>query len=72
MSDQPKGKNLTLDDLAAMMQREFTQSRNDMTTGFEKIDKRLDHIEKILLAKQEDRIVKLERAVQELRDALAM
>jgi len=39
---------------------------------FDAIGQRLDDIEKILLAKQEERLEKLERQVKGIREALAL
>jgi hypothetical protein len=64
-NEHPTGKNITLDNLAGMLQREFAQTRKEMQDGFYRI-------EKILLAKQEDRIEKLEAQMKEVRESLAI
>ncbi|MBI3798798.1 MAG: hypothetical protein HY268_17770 [Deltaproteobacteria bacterium] len=70
----PEGKPVTLDDLAAMVQRGFAETaktadldllRADMNNGFERI-------EKILLTKQEERIAKLEKAMEKVKETLAL
>jgi hypothetical protein len=72
MSNEPEHKNLTLDDLAAMVQRGFADNAEEVKTMRKEMSAGFERIEKILLAKQEKRIEKLEKEVQELKDALAM
>jgi hypothetical protein len=57
-----------------MVQRGFeeTAKQKDVDTQFAPVHKSLEHIEKVLIAAQDKRIEKLERKVEEIRDALAM
>ena len=50
----------------------FTSLSGEMNQRFDKVDERLEHIEKFLLEEHRRRIEKLEDQVKELRDALAM
>ncbi|MDP1760177.1 MAG: hypothetical protein Q8L01_01845 [Candidatus Woesebacteria bacterium] len=68
-------KNLTIDDLAVMVQKGF--SGNDkrfdyVDKRFEQMDKRFDKIENLVLASHQKRIEKLEQEVKELREIFAM
>ncbi len=72
-----KKKDVTIDDLAVMVQKGFNDVTENMTTKSElkflesKMDKRFDRIEKIILADHRERIEKLEVEVKELKDLLA-
>ena len=74
-------KNITIDDLARMVQKgfdentrnfELTAKKKEMNQRFDKIDDRLDRIEKLMLADHKRRIEKLEIAVRELKEILAV
>ena len=81
-----KKKNVTIDDLAVMVQGGFieTNKRIDKLSDsvdkrfdgvdkrFDKVEKRLDRIEKLILSDHKDRIEKLEMEVQELKNLLAV
>ena len=76
-----KNKNVTIDDLAVMVQRGFnetaksfneTAKKSDMDFRFNEVDKRLDKIEKLILADHKKRIEHLEAEVKELRELFAM
>lgn len=72
-----KNKNVTIDDLAVMVQKGFSDVTDKMATKlemnhrFDLVDKRLDKIEKIILADYGERINKLEMEVKDLKDLLA-
>ena len=69
-----KNKNITIDDLAGMVQKGFeeTAKRNEVNERFDKIEDRLENIEKLILADHKRRIEKLEDEVKELKDLLAV
>jgi hypothetical protein len=64
----PLGSNLRY--LATV--RLYPRTAEMVKREFDAIGQRLDNIEKILLAKQEERLEKLERQVKEIREALAL
>jgi len=73
-----KGKNITIDDLAIMVQRGFSEAAKNNGARFDgvdkrldKVEKRLDRIEKLILADHKERIEKLELQVKELKDLIA-
>jgi archaellum component FlaC len=75
-----KKKNITIDDLAIMVQKGFqeTAKKEEMDKRFDGVDKRfdgvdkrLDRIEKLILADHKERIEKLELEVKELKDLIA-
>jgi archaellum component FlaC len=70
MNNESKGEKITLEALAAMMQREFTQTRKDMNDGFTVVKTRLDNIEKILISKQDEKIKKLEERIKRIEEML--
>jgi hypothetical protein len=68
-------KNVTIEDLAIMVSEGFGEMGSHFVVVEERLDKieeRLDNIEKMILVDHLRRIEKLERHVDELRDALAM
>ncbi|MBI2041555.1 MAG: hypothetical protein HYT20_00865 [Candidatus Nealsonbacteria bacterium] len=75
-------KNITIDDLARMVQKGFDGTdlrfdkvnlRFDKVDGrLNKIDDRLETIEKLFIADHRQRIEKLETEVRELKDLLAV
>ena len=69
-----KNKNITIDDLAGMVQKGFeeTAKRGEVNERFDKIEDRLENIEKLILADHKRRIEKLEDEVKELKDLLAV
>ena len=77
-------KNITIDDLAVMVQNGFTEVREDMNKRFEQVDKRFDvmvtkaemnrrfdGLEDRVLASHQKRIEKLEAEVKDLRELFA-
>ena len=60
-----KSKNITIDELATMVQKGFGEVTNqmakksDMELGFKEVNKRLDKIENLVLANHKKRIEKL-------------
>ncbi|OGZ67694.1 MAG: hypothetical protein A3D35_01505 [Candidatus Staskawiczbacteria bacterium RIFCSPHIGHO2_02_FULL_34_9] len=72
-----KKKNMTIEDLAGMVQRGFGDINEKIATKQElkslelKIDKRFDRIEKLILADHRERIEKLEVEIKEIKDLLA-
>lgn len=69
-----KGKNITIDDLAMMIQKGFeeTAKREEVNERFDKVEDRLENIEKLILADHKQRIEKLEEEVKELKELLAV
>ena len=69
-----ENKNITIDDLAGMVQKGFeeTAKKNEGNERFDKIEDRLESIEKLILADHKRRIEKLEDEVKELRELLAV
>ena len=69
-----ENKNITIDDLAGMVQKGFeeTAKRDEVNERFDKIEDRLESIEKLILADHKRRIEKLEVEVKELRELLAV
>ncbi len=67
-------KNITIDDLAAMVQGGFeeTAKKDEVNARFDQMETRFDRIENLILKDHKQRIEKLEFQVQELRDALAI
>lgn len=65
-------KNITIDDLAVMVQKGF----NGVDVHFDKMSKeinnRFDKIENLILADHKKRIERLETEVKELREIFAM
>ena len=69
-----KSKSITIDDLAGMIKKGFdeTAKREAVDLRFDKIDERLEKIEKLILADHKRRIEKLEIEVKELKELLAV
>jgi len=69
-----ENKNITIDDLAGMVQKGFeeTAKKDEVNERFDKIEDRLESIEKLILADHKRRIEKLEDEVKELRELLAV
>jgi hypothetical protein len=67
-------KNITIDDLAAMVQKGFeeTAKKLDMETGFKTVNDRLDKIENILIKQQNERIERLEERMHRIEEALVI
>jgi len=67
-------KNITIDDLTRMVQKGFleTAKRAEVDKRFDKVDDRLERIEKLLIAEHRRRIEKLETDVKELKELLAV
>jgi len=67
-------KKITIEDLARMVKRGFdeTAKRNEVNLRFDKIEERLEKIEKLILADHRRRIEKLEVEVKELKNLLAI
>lgn len=63
-----KKKNITIDSLAIMVQKGF----NGVDQRFDKVDDKLDQIEKLLIAEHRRRIERLEADVKELKELLAV
>ncbi len=70
-------KDVTIDDLAVMVQNGFNDvtermaTKSEMNKRFDLVDKRFDKIEKLILADHKVRIERLEAEVKELKDLLA-
>jgi hypothetical protein len=76
-----KSKNITIDDLAIMVQKGFSETAkkeemdkrfDGVDKRFDKVEKRLDRIEKLILADHKERIEKLEIEMKELKDLMAL
>ena len=74
-------KNITIDDLAVMVQKGFTgvdkrldgmATKSEMNRRFDLVDKRFDKIENLVLASHQKRIEKLEAEVKELKELFAI
>jgi hypothetical protein len=71
-------KNITIDELAVMVQKGFNDVTTKMATKTElsvlhnEMNKRFDKIENLVLASHQKRIEKLEAEVKELREMFAM
>ncbi|HNY36183.1 MAG TPA: hypothetical protein PLD14_00030 [Candidatus Pacearchaeota archaeon] len=66
-------KNITIDNLAIMVHKEFEESTKNVNKRFEGVDKRLDKMEKKLdkiVVNHGERIEKLEGDVKELKSLL--
>jgi len=75
-----KKKNVTIEDLARMVQKGFEETAKasevnkefrEIDKRFDEIDGRLDKIEKLILADHKRRIERLEIEVKELKEILA-
>lgn len=69
-----KKKNVTIDDLARMVAKGFeeTAKKREVDRRFDKVEDRLESIEKLLIAQHQRRIERLESDVKELRELLAV
>ena len=76
-----ENKNITIDDLAGMVQKGFEETAkkdevdsqfSGVNERFDKIEDRLESIEKLILADHKRRIEQLEDEVKELRELLAV
>ena len=56
-------EKITIDDLAVMVQKGFSESEEKMEKGFKEVNNRLDRIEDTLLKQHEIRIKRLEDAL---------
>ena len=67
-------KKATIEDLAAMIQREFKMvaKKDDVERGFEAVNGRLDRIERLILVDHKRRIERLELEMRDLKDMLAI
>ncbi|MFH1462298.1 MAG: hypothetical protein ABIG08_01170 [bacterium] len=63
-----KKKNVTTDDLARMVKKGF----DGVDRRFDKVEDRLERIEKLLIVEHRQRIEKLEADVRELKELLAV
>ncbi len=77
--EKSKNKKITIDTLALMVgkgfagvDKNFKTVNKKMDTGFEKVNKRLDRIENILLEKHSEEIKSLKDRVKVLEEALAV
>ena len=80
-----KKKDITIDDLAMMVQRGFSDAAKSIDKRFDavdvrfdgvdrrldKMDKRFDRIEKLILSDHKERIERLEMQVKELKELIA-
>lgn len=69
-----KKKNVTIDDLARMVQKGFleTAKKSEVDKRFDKVEDHLERIEKLLIAEHRRRIERLEVDVRELKELLAV
>jgi len=72
--NQGNEKEVTLDDLAGMVQRGFeeTAKTKEVNSRFDAVEKRLERIENLFIEEHRRRIERLEGEMKEVRDALAM
>ena len=70
-------ENITIDDLAVMVQKGFNDVTSKMTTKvemkaeFDAVNKRFDKIEKLILTDHKKRIEKLEDEIKEIKGLFA-
>ncbi|KKP42108.1 MAG: hypothetical protein UR46_C0031G0004 [Parcubacteria group bacterium GW2011_GWA1_33_6] len=69
-----KNKNVTIDQLAGMVQKGFneTAKKSEMDLRFKEVNKRFDRIENILIKQHSEEIEYLKKRVGKLEEALAM
>jgi len=70
-----ENKNITIEDLAGMIQKGFNgvdQRFDRVDQRFDKVEDRLETIEKLLIVNHRERIEKLEIEVKELKELLAV
>lgn len=74
-----KKKNVTIDDLAIMVNKGFDSVTKEMRSGFQQSDKRFneinrrfDKIESLMLVEHRTRIERLEKKVERLEGLLAV
>jgi len=60
MKNKAKNKKITMEDLAGMVQRGFSESSKNMNERFDKVEGKLDQIEKDPIASHEKRIKRVE------------
>jgi len=67
-------EDITIEDLAGMIQKGFmeTAKRDEINKRFDKIEDRLERIEKLILADHGKRIEKLEDQIKELKELFAL
>lgn len=67
-------KNITIENLAGMIQRGFSETakRDEVGRRFDLIEGRLEKIEKLILADHKRRIEKLEIEVRDLKELLVV
>ena len=65
-------KNVTIDDLARMVNKGFDGVTKEMRSGFQRVDGRFDKIESLILVEYRTRIEKLEKKVERLEELLAV
>ena len=79
--DIMKKKNITIDDLAIMVQKGFEETAKKVDLDnlsksvdkrFDIVDKRFDRIEKLIIANHRERIEKLEEEMKELKSLLSI
>ncbi|MDD5752447.1 MAG: hypothetical protein PHT82_02895 [Candidatus Portnoybacteria bacterium] len=67
-----KKKNVTIDDLAIMINKGFDDVTKEMRSGFQQNDRRFDKIESLMLVEHRTRIERLEKKVERLEGLLAV
>lgn len=67
-----KDKNITIDQLAVMVNKGFEGTNKRMDLGFKKVNDHLDRIENILIKQQNEKIEALEKRMHKLEDALVI
>ncbi|MCK9445570.1 hypothetical protein M0Q50_01590 [bacterium] len=65
-----KSKNITIDELAMMVQKGFSEAAKENGKRFDRIEKKLDRIEKIVVPNHEERIERLERKIEKIDELL--
>jgi histidinol dehydrogenase len=74
-----KNKNITIDELAMMVQKGFSEAVKENAKRFDGVDKRfdriekkLDRIEKIVLPTHEERIERLEKDMDKVKEFITI
>lgn len=65
-----KSKNVTIDELAIMVQKGFSEATKENGKRFDRIEKKLDRIEKIVLPNHEERIERREEKMEKMESLL--
>jgi len=67
-----KNKNITIGDLARMVEKGFNSTDRKMEEGFKEINVRLGRIESVILKQHSQKIEILEKRINRLEETLAV